>query len=461
MKTEKKIQLDADASRQVKKLSLFAVFYSFAVCQTIFWTAKWAGSDSFHLLLVPYVIAFLLAISSYVLGYLGTKAAIEEEDRMLLEKRKEKKALESGEDVLFSALRTFIRYVRYSPYVISILNFMLIGMMLAVFWYVWIKRADVPVPVNPSQTSFLSLIISLFSIFFGVFCIGQSRTKNFRWLRTLGGWLVFAAALGMLTTFALFMYRFNLPVWDRIIKGVIFSSISVLGIELILNFTIEFYRPRTMGEEKPIFESRLLSLFTEPGGVMRNITETLDYQFGFKVSRVWLYAFFEKSIIPLVIAWLVSFWLFTCVAEVKPGELGIRENFGGIADKTALSPGVYFKLPWPFGRMVRIPIDKIQEMTIGAEMKDENGNIKNSVNFPETHLDRSPSKRLTIANQNLPGMIEKITHLLAENKINIADMINKSKGSIAYNIIDIDGDVNEGLIGKIGSLEGVLAIRVL
>lgn len=91
----------------------------------------------------------------------------------------------------------------------------------------------------------------------------------------------------------------------------------------------------------------------------------------------------------------------------------------------------------------------------------ENGNIKNSVNFPETHLDRSPSKRLTIANQNLPGMIEKITHLLAENKINIADMINKSKGSIAYNIIDIDGDVNEGLIGKIGSLEGVLAIRVL
>jgi len=58
-------------------------------------------------------------------------------------------------------------------------------------------------------------------------------------------------------------------------------------------------------------------------------------------------------------------------------------------------------------------------------------------------------------------MIEKITHLLAENKINIADMINKSKGSIAYNIIDIDGDVNEGLIGKIGSLEGVLAIRVL
>ncbi len=91
----------------------------------------------------------------------------------------------------------------------------------------------------------------------------------------------------------------------------------------------------------------------------------------------------------------------------------------------------------------------------------ENGNIKNSVNFPETHLDRSPSKRLTIANQNLPGMIEKITHLLAENKIYIADMINKSKGSIAYNIIDIDGDVNEGLIGKIGSLEGVLAIRVL
>jgi len=91
----------------------------------------------------------------------------------------------------------------------------------------------------------------------------------------------------------------------------------------------------------------------------------------------------------------------------------------------------------------------------------ENGNIKNSVNFPECILDRSGNQRLTISNQNAPGMIEKITHLLADNRINISDMLNKSKGNIAYNIIDIDGTVSDDLIGKIGALQGVIATRVL
>jgi D-3-phosphoglycerate dehydrogenase len=91
----------------------------------------------------------------------------------------------------------------------------------------------------------------------------------------------------------------------------------------------------------------------------------------------------------------------------------------------------------------------------------ENGNIKNSVNFPECSLERSGNHRLIIANQNLPGMIEKITHLLADGKINISDMLNKSKGNIAYNIIDVDGDVKPDLIAKIGSVEGVVAVRVL
>jgi len=91
----------------------------------------------------------------------------------------------------------------------------------------------------------------------------------------------------------------------------------------------------------------------------------------------------------------------------------------------------------------------------------ENGNIKNSVNFPECSLERSDKVRLTISNKNEPGMIEKITRLLADNKINIADMINKSKGNLAYNIIDVDGDVKPDLTDKIKSIEGVVGVRVL
>ena len=91
----------------------------------------------------------------------------------------------------------------------------------------------------------------------------------------------------------------------------------------------------------------------------------------------------------------------------------------------------------------------------------ENGNIKNSVNFPDCSLDRSGNQRLTIANQNSPGMIEKVTHFLAKNKINITNMINKSKGNIAYNIIDIDGEISNDLVKKISSAEGIVRVRVI
>lgn len=91
----------------------------------------------------------------------------------------------------------------------------------------------------------------------------------------------------------------------------------------------------------------------------------------------------------------------------------------------------------------------------------ENGNIKNSVNFPECALDRSGKARITVANKNEPGMIEKITHLLADNKLNIADMINKSKANLAYNIIDLEGDVKADLVAKIQAIGGVVAVRVL
>ncbi len=91
----------------------------------------------------------------------------------------------------------------------------------------------------------------------------------------------------------------------------------------------------------------------------------------------------------------------------------------------------------------------------------ENGNIKNSVNFPECSLEKSGKARITISNKNEPGMIEKITHMLADNKLNIADMINKSRGNLAYNIIDLEGDIKPDLVGKVQSIEGVVAVRVI
>ena len=91
----------------------------------------------------------------------------------------------------------------------------------------------------------------------------------------------------------------------------------------------------------------------------------------------------------------------------------------------------------------------------------ERGNIKNSVNFPECILPQSGARRLIIANRNVPNMIGQITPVLAGKKINIADMLNKSRGDFAYNIIDVDNNINDDLIEKLMKIEGVLMVRAI
>jgi len=91
----------------------------------------------------------------------------------------------------------------------------------------------------------------------------------------------------------------------------------------------------------------------------------------------------------------------------------------------------------------------------------KNGNITNSVNFPNCELERNGNARITIVNKNIPAMIEKVTTILAEANLNIEEMINKSKGNIAYNILDISGVVSEETIKKLEESEGVIRVRKL
>jgi D-3-phosphoglycerate dehydrogenase len=92
----------------------------------------------------------------------------------------------------------------------------------------------------------------------------------------------------------------------------------------------------------------------------------------------------------------------------------------------------------------------------------ENGNIRNAVNFPEALLPRVPGKiRLAIANSNVPNMVGQISTCLASANINIADLLNKSRGELAYTLIDTDGGVDEALVAQLRRIDGVLSARIV
>lgn len=91
----------------------------------------------------------------------------------------------------------------------------------------------------------------------------------------------------------------------------------------------------------------------------------------------------------------------------------------------------------------------------------EHGNIRNSVNFPAADMPRGTGARIIIVNKNVPTMVGKITAVLASQNINIADMLNRHRDDIAYNIIDVDGDILEEQIAGINAIEGVILTRLI
>ena len=98
------------------------------------------------------------------------------------------------------------------------------------------------------------------------------------------------------------------------------------------------------------------------------------------------------------------------------------------------------------------------------QLKDflENGNVRNSVNFPEAVMPRVPgTTRLVIANSNVPNMVGQISTCLATANLNIAELLNKSRGEYAYTLIDTDGTLGEDILKKIRGIDGVLAARIV
>jgi len=91
----------------------------------------------------------------------------------------------------------------------------------------------------------------------------------------------------------------------------------------------------------------------------------------------------------------------------------------------------------------------------------ENGNVRNSVNFPEAVLPRVGGNRVAIANENVPNMVGQISTCLAEAGLNIADLLNKSRGDLAYTLIDTEAPIEPAVLARLRSIPGILSARTI
>ena len=91
----------------------------------------------------------------------------------------------------------------------------------------------------------------------------------------------------------------------------------------------------------------------------------------------------------------------------------------------------------------------------------ENGCINNSVNMPQAQMKRTAANRVCVIHKNIPNMLNQITAPFTDANINIADLLNRSKGDYAYTMVDVDDEINTGIIDTIKGIEGVIRVRVL
>lgn len=100
---------------------------------------------------------------------------------------------------------------------------------------------------------------------------------------------------------------------------------------------------------------------------------------------------------------------------------------------------------------------------VANQVKDylENGNILNSVNFPEAKMPRAGKERLAITHKNIPNMVGQISTAIADAGANIVDMLNKSRDDVAYTLIDLESEISDTVIDNLKQIEGILTVRGL
>jgi len=198
----------------------------------------------------------------------------------------------------------------------------------------------------------------------------SSQAPGWKPLRAGGSFLLGVAVLCFTLAIALVLAQYKIFAVLSVAGWLIAGLLVVLGLETSLNVILDIYRPKLKGRyARSAFDSRLLGVINEPGGVFRSLAGAIDYQFGFNISQTWFYKLLEKAVVPLILFCAVTLYLLSCMVVVAVNEEAIIEHFGNPADKAGvhriIKPGLAFKWPWPIDKVYKYPTKRVSQLSIG------------------------------------------------------------------------------------------------
>jgi len=224
---------------------------------------------------------------------------------------------------------------------------------------------------QPLLCGICMMAIAFISFLISRYATGMSAQPEWKPLRAGGSSLLGVAVLCFaLAVILALVYLFNFHTPVNVIAMVIPALLVVLGVETALNLIMDIYRPRLKGRySRSAFDSRLLGVINEPGGILRSAADAIDYQFGFKASQTWFYKLLEQAIVPLILFGGVTLYLLSSVVVVEPDEQAIIEHFGNPLNDAGqvriIDSGLALKWPWPIDIVYKYPTKMISEISIG------------------------------------------------------------------------------------------------
>jgi membrane protease subunit HflK len=241
---------------------------------------------------------------------------------------------------------------------------------------------------QPLVCAVVATAISFVSFLLSRYATGMSAEMRWKPLRAGGSFFLGAALLSFVLAIALALAHFQIFPLLTIVGYVVPVLLTVLGVETALNLILDVYRPRLRGQySRAAFDSRLLGIINEPGGIFRSVAAAIDYQFGFKVSQTWFYKLLEKAIGPLILFSAGTLYLASCIVVISPAEEAVVERFGSPVARGGqvrrVGPGFHLKLPWPIDVAYRHPTQQVMDLYIGYVPRTD---PKTGAIIPETRL---------------------------------------------------------------------------
>lgn len=207
----------------------------------------------------------------------------------------------------------------------------------------------------------------------GRFAVTLARLESNRLLRPASNFVLLGSYLGVVTGLVLLGDKVDFPRADLIGAKLFTILLGLLTLETLITLILEIYRPRLKNKvARPLYDSRLIGLLAQPEGLVATAAQTLDYQFGFKVSDTWFFRVLKEKLPTILLIQLGALLLSSCFIFIEAGEQAIVERFGKpIANGRALGPGAHLKLPWPIDVVYRYDTEEIQILRIGSAPKDD------------------------------------------------------------------------------------------